>query len=125
MDVEEERLKQRIDAREAALKEKVAMLKGRVEQLKHMGDVKSQAKQRPVLMFTGSVLAGVLTKKLLRKKNRHSRYDDNSRPSRRAAAEEGNLWASATAILSAILIRAGTAIVTDIIKKPSPRSGRR
>lgn len=125
MDQEEQRLKQRIDVREAALKEKVAMLKGRVEHLKQMGDVKSQAKQRPVLMFTGSVLAGVLTKKLLRKKNRHSRYDYDSRPSRRSAAEAGNLRASATAILSAILVRAGTAIITEMIKKPSPRSGRR
>jgi hypothetical protein len=125
MDLEEQRLKQRIDVREAALKEKIAMFKGRVEHLKHMGDVKSQAQQRPVLMFTGSVLAGILTKKLLRKKNHHSRYNYDSRPSRRAAAEGGNLWASATAILSAIMIRAGTAIITDIIKKPTHRDGRR
>lgn len=125
-DLEEQRLRQRIAVRETALKEKVAILKERVEHFKRMGDVKSQVKQRPVLMLTGSLLAGFVTKKLLSGKNPHSsRHSYDSRPAPTSATERGNLWASASAILSAIIIRAGTAIISEIIKKPSPRGSRR
>ena len=126
MDQEEERLKQQIDVRQAALKEKVRMLKERVEDVKRMGDVRSQVRQRPTLIFTGSLLAGFLTKKLLGGKNRHSsRYSHRSRPASRSTAEGGHPWASsASAILSAILIRAGTTIITELIRNPRPRSRR-
>ena len=120
MDLEEQRLRQRIAVRETALKDKVEVLKARLQQLKSMGDVKFQVKERPVLMLTGSVLAGFLTKKLLGGKNRHSRHGYYSRPAPRAA-ESGHLWASVSAIISAIIIRAGTAVITEIIKKPTPR----
>ncbi|HXV82247.1 MAG TPA: hypothetical protein VEG60_20435 [Candidatus Binatia bacterium] len=122
MDLEEQKLKQRIDERQIALQEKIEILKARVNPVKRMDDVKSQVEQRPVLMLTGSVLAGVLTKKLLGGRNRrHSRYSYDSRRAGRSATERGHLWGSASAIISAIVIRAATAMVSDFVRKRVPR----
>ena len=49
MDLEEQRLKHNIDIRQEALKEKVNLLKERIEQLKRIADVKSKVEQRPGL----------------------------------------------------------------------------
>ena len=74
MDLEEQRLRHDIEAREMALKQKVNALKERIEHFKDMVDVKSKVQQRPGLMVVGSILAGLLAKKLVSKKHRHSRY---------------------------------------------------
>lgn len=121
MDLEEQKLKQRIAERQLALKEKVEVLKGRVNPVRRIDDVKSQVQQRPVLMLTGSVLAGFLTKKLLGGRNRHSRYRYHSSRARRSATEGGHLWGSASAIISAIVIRAATAMISDLVRKRVPR----
>ena len=57
-----------------ALKQKVNALKERIEHFKDVVDVKSKVKQRPGLMVIGSILAGLLVKKLVSKRHRHSRY---------------------------------------------------
>src|SRR5215510_1954334 len=72
MDLEEQKLKHQLDARQEALKEKINLLKGRLEDLKHLTDVKSKVEERPVLTFAGSVLAGLIAGKWIKRKNRHS-----------------------------------------------------
>ena len=73
MDLEEQRLKHHIEAREIALKQKINVLKERIEHFKRMVDVKSKVQQRPGLMFMGSILVGFLTKKLASGKHTDSR----------------------------------------------------
>src|SRR5262245_66277579 len=72
MDLEEQRLKHDVDVREEALKEKVRILKERVEDLKRMTDVKSQVESRPVWALAGSFLAGFVARKWVGRKNRRS-----------------------------------------------------
>ena len=72
MDLEEQRLKHRLDVREEALKEKVNILKERIGDLKRMIDVKSKVEERPGLIFAGSILAGFMARKWVGRKNRHS-----------------------------------------------------
>jgi hypothetical protein len=64
MDLEEERIRQRISERETALKAKVNLLKYRFERIKHMTDIKAVVGERPALMVAGSVFTGFLLKKL-------------------------------------------------------------
>jgi hypothetical protein len=124
MDLEEQRLKHRIDIREEALKEKVEILKDRIGDLKRMTDVKSKVEERPVLIFAGSVLAGFIARKWIGQKNRHSA--DAYRAGRRAnhspisASAAGGLPDPVTAILSAIATRAVVGIVTELAKKVMP-----
>ena len=124
MDLEEQRLKQRVDVREEALKEKVRILKERIEDLKRMTDVKSQVESRPVLVLAGSVLAGFIARKWVGKKNQQS--TDSSRTGRQgnhspiSAKAAGGLPDPITAILSAIATRAVVGIVTDLAKKVMP-----
>src|SRR5262245_37590448 len=124
MDLEEQRLKHDVDVREEALKEKVRILKERVEDLKRMTDVKSQVESRPVLALAGSVLAGFVARKWLGRKNRHSA--DSSRTGRRGnhspiSANAGvGLPDPITAIISAIGTRAVVGIVTELAKKVMP-----
>src|SRR5215813_4339190 len=106
MDLEEQKLKHQVDVHEEALKEKVRILKERVEDLKRMTDVKSQVESRPVLVLAGSVLAGFVARKWLGRKNRHSadssgtgRQGNHSPISAKAA---GGLANPVTAIISAI-----------------------
>ena len=68
MDLEEQRLKHRVDIREEALKEKVKVLKERIADLKRITDVKSKVEERPVLTFAGSVLAGLIAGKWIKRK---------------------------------------------------------
>ena len=63
MDVEEERIRQRIEEREAALKQKIDELKLRVDRIKRMSDVKTMVQQRPAAMLAGSVVTGFVLKK--------------------------------------------------------------
>ena len=124
MDLEEQRLKHDVDVREEALKEKVRILKERVEDLKRMTDVKSQVESRPVLALAGSVLVGFVARKWVGRKNRHSA--DGSRAGRRGdhssvSANAGvGLPDPVTAILSAVATRAVVGIVTELAKKVMP-----
>ena len=124
MDLEEQRLKHQVDMREEALKEKVRILKERIEDLKNLTDVKSKVEERPVLTFAGSVLAGLIAGKWIKRKNRHSA--DGYRASRRgkhapmSASAAGGLPDPVTAILSAIATRAVVGIVSELAKKVIP-----
>src|SRR5262245_6952447 len=124
MDSEEQRLKHRVDVREEALKEKINLLKGRLEDLKRMRDVKSKVEERPVLTFAGSVLAGFLARKWVGRKNRHSTdaYRANRREnhSSMSASAAGGLRDPVAAIVSAIATRAVVGIVTELAKKVMP-----
>jgi hypothetical protein len=124
MDLEEQRLKHAVDVREEALKEKVRILKERVEDLKRMTDVKSQVESRPVWALAGSFLAGFVARKWVGRKNRRSA--DGSRAGRRGdhssvSANAGvGLLGPVTAILSAIATRAVVGIVTELAKEVMP-----
>jgi len=122
MDLEEQRLKHRVDVREEALKEKVRILKERLEDLKRMTDVKSKVEERPVLTFAGSVLAGLIAGKWIKRKNRHSAdaYRAGRLGNPMSANAAGRLPDPVTAILSAIVTRAGVGIVTELAKKVLP-----
>lgn len=119
MDLEEQRLKHNIEIREEALKEKVNLLKERIEQLKRITDVKSKVEQRPGLMFTGSILAGFLTKKLVTGKKLHAAY--THRADSREASATGGLWDPMSAIISTIATRAAVGIIGEIVGKLMPR----
>lgn len=119
MDLEEQRLRHDIEARELALKQKVNALKERIGRFNDMTDVKSKVQQRPGLMVVGSILAGVLAKKLVSKKHRHSRYAD-SRPAPVSATVAGRFWDPVIAIISAIATRAAIGIATEVASKLVP-----
>jgi hypothetical protein len=124
MDLEEQRLKHRLDVREEALKEKVNILKERIGDLKRMTDVKSKVEERPGLVFAGSVLAGFMARKWVGRKNRNSA--DGYRAGRRgnhsslSAITAGGLPDPVTAILSAIATRAVVGILTELARKVMP-----
>jgi hypothetical protein len=115
MDLEEERLRQQIEAREIALKQKIDALKERVEHFTRMIDVKSQVRQRPGLMLTGSILAGFLAKRFVGRKNRYAPYPNrsHSRPMRTSGATAG-------AIISAIGTRVAVAVIGEVVGKLLP-----
>jgi hypothetical protein len=121
MDLEEQRLKHQVDMREEALKEKVNTLKGRLEDLKRLTDVSSKVEERPVLAFAGSVLAGLIAGKWIKRKN-HSAdgYRAGHRGNPVSANAAGGLSAPVTAILSAIATRAVAGIVSELAKKVIP-----
>jgi hypothetical protein len=120
MDSEEQRLRHQVEAREIALKTKINMLKERIERLKRMGDVKSQVEQRPGLMFTGSVLAGFILKRLVNGKNRHAantyRTDSRNALSPTSASAAGPV----SAIISAIATRAAIGVITETVRNLFP-----
>lgn len=121
MDLEEQRLKHRVDLSEEALKEKVNIFKERIEDLKRMRDVKSKVEERPVLTLAGSVLAGFLARKWVGRKNRHS--TDAYRANRRenhSPMSAGGLRDPVAAIVSAIATRAVVGILTELAKKVMP-----
>src|SRR5262245_42567783 len=124
MDSEEQRPKHRVDVREEALKEKINLLKGRLEDLKRMTDVKSKVEERPVLAFAGSVLAGLIAGKWIKRKSHHSA--DGYRAGRRgnhstiSASAAGGLPDPVTAVLSAIATRAVVGVVSELANKVMP-----
>ena len=124
MDLEEQRLKHRVDLSEEALKEKVNIFKERIEDLKRMRDVKSKVEERPALTFAGSVLAGFLARKWVGRKNRHSTdaYHANRRENHSSisASAAGGLRDPVAAIVTAIATRAVVGIVTELARKVMP-----
>src|SRR5262245_66455919 len=129
MDLEEQRLKHDVDVREEALKEKVRILKERVEDLKRMTDVKSQVESRPVWALAGSFLAGFFARKWVGRKNRRSadgssagRRGDHSSVSANAGA---GLLGPVPTILSAIATRADVVVAVEPaagVMPPRPQS---
>src|SRR5262249_24683140 len=109
---------------EQALKEKVRILKERVEDLKRMTDVKSQVESRPVWALAGAFFAGFVARKWGGRKK--PRSADGSRAGRRgghsSASPDGRvgLRGPVTAILSAIDTRAVVGIVTELAKEVMP-----
>ena len=123
MDLEEQRLKHRVDMREEALKEKVKVLKERIADLKRITDVKSKVEERPVLTFAGSVLAGLIAGKWIKSKNRHSAgayRAGRGNYSSIAASAAGGVRDPVAAILSAIATRAVVGIFTELARKVMP-----
>src|SRR5262245_1789774 len=112
MDLEEQKLKQQVDVREEALKEKINLLKGRLEDLKHLTDVKSKVEERPVLTFAGSVLAGLIAGKGI--KNRRSDGNRAGRREKLSASAAGGLPDPVTAIISAVAKIAGVHVCTPV-----------
>jgi hypothetical protein len=121
MDLEEQRLKHQIEASEMALKQKINLLKERIEHFKRMADVKSKVQQRPGLMFTGSILAGFLTKKLATGKKLHPAYTHRADSRDAQASATGGLWDPMNAIISTIATRAAVGIIGEIVGKLMPR----
>jgi hypothetical protein len=116
MDLEEERLRHQIEDRERALKQKIKTLKDRFEHLKSVADVRSQVRQRPGLMLTGSILAGFLAKKLVGRKSRHLTYRERSNFDPAPAPAN-----AASAIISAIATRAAVGIIGDVVGRLLPK----
>jgi hypothetical protein len=128
MDSEEQRIRQRIEERQQALTEKVALIKARVERIKQMSDVKAMATQRPALMIAGSVLAGFLVRKIaLGKNSRHARdgaYDSRyypPPPPARSGGLFGRFGNQVLAVLTGVATRTAINYFTDLGKDMLPR----
>jgi len=121
MDLEEQRLKHHLEIRQEALKEKVNMLKERIEHFKRMADLEFQVEERPGLMFMGSILAGYITKKLVTGKNRHpaNTYRTNSQMALAPmpASAAGRFWDPVGVIVSALVSRIAIGVSREIVKK--------
>jgi hypothetical protein len=128
MDLEEERIRQRIRDREIALREKVEQLKQRLERIKRMSDVKAMVQQRPALMVAGSVLTGYLVRKLTARRpdSRASRSarvvragdDAHSAEPRRSS---GKVKEHLTAILAGVASRTAMNVLSELGKQMIPR----
>jgi hypothetical protein len=117
MDLEEERLKRRVEEREMALRQKVKTLKDRLDELKRMSDIKYLARQRPGLALAGSILAGIMVKRLVGGKRHHNpngAYRAQGAAPRSATAK---LWDPMVAILSAVATRTAIGVVSEIGKR--------
>jgi hypothetical protein len=130
MDPEEEHIRRRIEEREKALKQKVDLLKERIERIKRMGDVKAMVYKRPVLMVAGSVLTGFLVKKLVSRRHagngayqsstRYAGYEGGypEKPRKRSSAK---LKDALIAVLTGVASRTATSVLSDLTKQIIPR----
>ena len=128
MDLEEQRIRQRIETREIALREKVDQLKHRLERIKRMSDVKAMVQQRPALMIAGSVVTGFLVRKLT---SRRSEGRANSRPREHGEAavyrppaparSSGKLKEHLTAIVAGVASRTAMNVLTELGRQIIPR----
>ena len=128
IDAEEEHIRGRIEEREKALKEKVNLLKERIEQIRRMADVKALVKRRPTLMVAGSVFTGFFLKKLVLRRHglngrrssaRHIRYE-NGRSKRPRTGASSKLKDALVAILAGVASRTVTTVLTDLTKQIIP-----
>jgi hypothetical protein len=130
MDLEEEHIRQRIEEREKALKQKVNLLKERIERVKRMGNVKAMVYKRPALMVAGSVLTGFLVKKLASRRHagngayrssaRYAEYEGGypERPRKRSSVK---LKDHLIAILTGVASRTAMNVLSDLTKQIIPR----
>jgi hypothetical protein len=129
IDAEEEHIRSRIEEREKALKEKVNLLKQRIEQIKRMADVKALVKRRPTLMVAGSVLTGFFLKRMALRRHslngahrfsaRHIRYE-GGRSKRPRMGTSSKLKDALVAILAGVASRTVTTVLTDLTKQIIP-----
>ena len=124
MDLEEQRLKHRIQERENALREKVDTLKDRLERIKRLGDVNLLVSHHTGVALAGSVLVGFVTRRLTDGRNRHYRANGsyranfrNATPPRSESAPTMRLWEPVIAALSAVATRAAIGMIGQIGKK--------
>lgn len=130
MDAEEEHIKSRIEEREKALRQKVNLLKERIEQIKNMADVKAMVHRRPALMVAGSVLAGFVLKKL--RSRRHAGngvrraaatfggYEDSNQPTLEKRSSS-KLKDAVVSVLAGVASRTATNVLSDLSKQMIPR----
>ncbi|MGB7951894.1 MAG: hypothetical protein WCH75_29765 [Candidatus Binatia bacterium] len=132
IDSEEQRLRQRVEERENALREKVNTLKDRAAQIAQLRDVKFLVGHHPGLMLGGSFLVGFLVRKLTGGKNRHDHFNGAYRndfryaPPPRSESASGRLWEPIIAIVSAVATRTALGLVGELGRKfiPGQRSRR-
>lgn len=132
MDLEEEKLRRRIETHRIALNDKVNMLKARIERVKRMGDVKAMVVKQPGFVVAGSVLAGFLARKITstRSRSRRAALEHLSKSGYRAdpPAVESNAIGKIGNQLVAILMAAATRTAInyfsqlgkDVLGKKSP-----
>jgi hypothetical protein len=128
MDAEEEHIRRRIEERERALRQKVELLKARIEQIKRMADIKAMVYRRPSLMVAGSVLTGFLVRKL---GSRRHAENGAYRAAARAPHPEGypdkgskrttvKLKDALVAVLAGVASRTATNVLSDLTKQLIP-----
>ncbi len=128
MDSEEERIRDRIAEREKALKEKITLLKQRVERVRELTDVKAIVGERPALMVAGSVLTGFLLKKLVSRRHagnsvyrgsrRGPEYNGRYRERRRSVL--GTLKDEFIAVISVVAGRIAMDILSELTRRIIP-----
>ncbi len=128
MDLEEERIRQRIAERENALKTKVNLLKERVERIRRMTDIKAIVGERPTLMLAGSVVTGFLLRKLISR--RHA--DNGAYRSVQSGLEHDGFYMEARprpsrklkdefiAVISVVAGRIAMNVLSDLAKRLIP-----
>jgi hypothetical protein len=129
MDAEEEHIRQRIEEREKALKQKVTLLKERIEQIKRFVDVKAMVYKRPALSVAGSVLTGFLIKKLASRRHAangiyrssmgHVQHD-NAHPGRPGDRSSAKLKDALIAIVAGVASRTVTTVLSELAKRIIP-----
>jgi len=128
MDAEEEHIRSRLEEREKALKQKVNLLKERIEQIKKMADVRAMVYRRPALMVAGSVLTGFVLKKMTSRRHpgngayrsaaRNGAYDTDSHETRKRSSTK--LRDVLVAVLSGVASRTATNVLSDFTKQIIP-----
>jgi hypothetical protein len=127
MKSEEEQLRRRVEERQQALRAKVTTLKQRIERVKRMGDINSAVRERPAVVFAGSVLTGFLLRKMAGRKtwnwvsNGAYRTDYGQPPSQTVATAGGRLWDPVIAIFTGVATRAAVDLVAEVAKRVIPR----
>ena len=130
MDSEEQRLRQRVQDREDALRDKVDTLKARVAQIAQLRDVKFLVGQHPGLMLGGSFLVGFLLRRLTGGKNHKDHFNGAYRNDFRYAPppreQASKIWEPIIAIVSAVATRTALGLVGELGRKfmPGQRSRR-
>ena len=129
MDTEEEHIREHIEEREKALKQKIKLLKDRIEQIKRMADVKALVSRRPALMVAGSVLTGFVLKKITLRRHgandvhrvspHYVRYE-NGVPEARRTRGSSKLKDALIAVLAGAASRTATNFLTDLTKQIIP-----
>jgi hypothetical protein len=131
MDAEEEHIRSRIEEREKALRQKVNLLKERIEQIKKMADVKAMVYRRPALMVAGSVLTGFVLKKMTSRRHAGNggyrsaarnggAYDSDTHetPRKRSSTK---LRDALVAVLTGVASRTATNVLSDLSRQIIPR----